>query len=57
MSGAEFPQVYTLYKRKKDKVRPVNRSHSGGLKSEGDENWKETIALSDKRNENESKYL
>ena len=51
-----FLHADTLYKKKKDKVRPVNRPHSGGLKPEGDENWKETIALSDKSNENESKY-
>ena len=34
-------KVVTLYKKKKDKLRPVNKSHDRGLKPEGVENWKE----------------
>ena len=34
-------EVVTLYKKKKDKVRPVNKSHDQGLKPEGVENQKE----------------
>ena len=32
-------EVETLYKKKKDKVRPVNKPHDLGLKPEGVENW------------------
>ena len=32
-------EVATLYKKKKDKVRPVNKPHDLGLKTEGVENW------------------
>ena len=31
--------VMTLYKRKADKVRPVNRPHKGGLKPGGKDDW------------------
>ena len=36
-------EVTTLYKKNKDKVRPVNRPHELALKPEGVENWKEQI--------------
>ena len=44
LSLNSFGEINTLYKRKKDKVKPVNRPHKEGLKPEGVENWKEQIA-------------
>ena len=40
-----YGEINTLYKRKKVKVKPMNRPHKEGLKSEGVENWKEQIAV------------
>ena len=40
-----YGEINILYKRKKDKVKPVNRPHKEGLKPEGVENWKEQIAV------------
>ena len=47
-----------MYKRKKDKVKPVNRPHKEGLKPEEVENWKEQIAVykSDDSNKSGSQY-
>ena len=48
-----------MYKRKKDKVKTVNRLHKEGLKPEGMENWKEQIAVykGDDSNKSSSQYL
>ena len=35
--------INTLYKRKKEKVTPMNKQHAGGLKPEGSENWKKEL--------------
>ena len=35
-----YGKVNTLYKKKADKVKPVNRLHKKGLEPEGVENWK-----------------
>ena len=37
-------EARTLYKRKTDKIRPANQPHTGGLKPEGDEDWKLKLA-------------
>ena len=37
-------EARTLYKRKKDKIRPANQPHMGGLKPGGDEDWKLKLA-------------
>ena len=51
-----YGEINTLYKRKKDKVKPVNRPHKEGLKSEGVENWKEQIAVYKSDDSNKSGY-
>ena len=33
-------EVSTLYKKKPDKVKPVNLPHPGGMKPEGTKNWR-----------------
>ena len=47
-----------MYKRKKDKVKPVNRPHKEGPKPEEVEKWKEQIAVykGDDRNKSGSQY-
>jgi len=32
-----------LYQNKKDKIRPANQQHTGGIKLEGSENWKKLL--------------
>jgi len=32
-----------LYKGKKDKIRPANQQHTGGIKPEGRDNWKKLL--------------
>jgi len=39
----KFLEARTLYKCKKDKIRPANQQHTGGIKSEGSENWKKLL--------------
>ena len=58
LSLNSYGEINTLYKRKKDKVNPVNRPHKEGLKPEGVENWKEQIAVykSDDNNKSGSQY-
>ena len=58
LSLNSYGEINTLYKRKKDKVKPVNRPHKAGLKPEGVENWKEQIAVykSDNSNKSGSQY-
>ena len=58
LSLNSYGEINTLYNRKKDIVKPVNRPHKEGLKPEGVENWKEQIALykSDDSNKSGSQY-
>ena len=58
LSLNSYGEINTLYKRKKDKVKPVNRPHKEGLKPEGVENWKEQITVykSDDSNKSGSQY-
>ena len=53
-----YGEIYTLYKRKKDKVKSVNRLHKEGLKPERVENWKKQIAVDkgDDSNKSSSQY-
>ena len=53
-----YGEIYTLYKRKKDKVKSVNRLHKEGLKPERVENWKKQIAVDkgDDSNKSGSQY-
>jgi len=37
-------EALTLYKQKKDKILPANPPHTGGLNTEGDEDWKIKLA-------------
>jgi len=39
----KFLEARTLYKCKKDKIRPANQQHTGGIKPEGSENWKKLL--------------
>ena len=58
LSLNSYGKINTLYKRKKDKLKPVNRPHKEGLKPEGVENWKEQIPVykSDDSNKSGSQY-
>ena len=49
-----YREINTLYKRKKDKVKPVNRPHKEGFKLEEVENCKEQIAVYKANNSNKS---
>ena len=42
-SWKNTPDALTLYKRKKDKIRPANQPHTRGLKRKGSEHWKEKL--------------
>ena len=50
-------EVATLYKKKKDKVKPVKKPHKLGLKPEGVENWREQIVVNKNSNKVNPKYL
>ena len=58
LSLNSYVEINTLYKRKKDKVKPVNRPHKEGPKPEEVEKWKEQIAVykGDDRNKSGSQY-
>ena len=55
-SVSSYGEIDTLYKKKKDKVRPVNKPHKQGLKLEGIENWKEQIVVNKNSNKVDPKY-
>ena len=58
LSLNSYGEINTSYKRKKDKVKPVNRQHKEGPKPEGVEDWKEQIDvyISDDSNKSGSQY-
>ena len=58
LSLNSYREINTLYKRKKDKVKPVHRLHKEGLQPEGVENWKEQIVVyrGDDSNKSGSQY-